>query len=203
MAPARLSMPLDPIYRGSTWRLPVQFLNEDQTPFDLTGAEVTAFMERNGLPRQRVEVVGNVEGSGLVTFNGDEAETTTWAAGRYGIEIRLAIADDILSVLVATIPVVKGPADGGADAVLPGAAQIGGVQGVVVSATGMIRAVIVDRVRIGGASTIDDLPGLRALLADYAERIAALESGETTPPNPSGGALNFSLPANSALIGAL
>jgi hypothetical protein len=111
--------------------------------------------------------------------------------------------------LVATIPVVKGPADGGADAVLPGAAQAGGVQGVVVSATGMIRAVIVDRVRIGGGGSagevtvpqeLADLFGGSTNLADVLAYIAA---NMGSAPSPILQALAGNIVSQAVLSGTL
>lgn len=197
MAPARLNTrQLDPIYVGSTWRQPVQFLNEDQSPRDLTGQTVRMAMQRRGLPEADIPVVGVDQGEGVVFFEADEAVTADWTPGVYSFEVQIEADDDVLSVLVGEVQIAQGAAAGGI-AVL-GSVSRSGVPAVVVSETGTVQVVFVDRVTV--AATIDDIPGLRDLLTDYEERIAALEAGE---PPASGGALDFSNPINSSLIGAL
>lgn len=200
MAPARLLRPLDPIYVGATWQQPIQFLNEDRTPRDMTGKPVTFALNRKGLPSASRTVEGVDQGDGLLLFEVDEEPSEPWVAGRYAIEVTVEDGDDVLSVLVGDVLVLKGAAAGGVET-SSGSSQSLGVPGVVISATGAVQIVFVDRVVIeGSAVTIDDIPGLRDLLTDYEERIAALEAGE---PPVSGGSLDFSNPINSALIGAL
>lgn len=146
MAPARLTLPLDPIYQGATWKLPIQILNEDRTAFDLTGVTAAVFLERTGLPAEAHEVEGSIETNGLVLFEVDEADTADWTSGRYGVEVRLTIGGDVLSVLVAFVEVVQGPGAGGNPTTLPGAAQPAGVTGVVIASSGGFQVVLVDRV---------------------------------------------------------
>jgi len=175
VAPARLTRPLDPIYQGSTLAQPIQFFNEDRTPKDMAAVSSTLFMARKGVPAATEQISGTYLGSGLFVYGEPDEVTAEFEPGRYDIEVRNDLGGVLTSVLVGEITVVKGAASDGASGAMPGALQPGSVVGVVISATGLVQVVMVDRVVVEGGGTgpggpigISDVTGLTAALADKA-----------------------------------
>jgi hypothetical protein len=207
MSPARLARPLDPIYQGSVWAQPIQFYDETtSTPRDLTGATVKLHMARQGLPVEVRSVTAVPQGSGLVIVGADETVTDDWTDGRYTVEITIEEAGDVFSVAVGEVQIIQGASQGGNDrSRLFGAYTPPGVLGVVTSATGSVQVVMVDRLGAANAASLSFDDTLTMLGVDNVQDaiVALYELIGSGPPAPSGGVLDFSNPANSALIGAL
>lgn len=217
MTPGRARHPLPAAYRGSDWRLPVQVLDESldgvRLPADLTGAVATLSMVGYGLPEVSRSIVATADGPGVLVFSASFTDTFDWPARDYEVELTIAQGGAVASLMMATLPVIAGAnallLDGDPALCAPcGPGSQAGMTAVVRAETGRIHIVRVDRVVISGggsaaATTFDDTLTMLGV-GNVQDAIVALYALIGGGPAPSpGGALDFSNPINSALIGAL
>ncbi len=98
-------IPTLPVYRGETFSLPAEYLDDEGQPKALTGVTLTAWLQTaTGTVLPVLTPVSNAA-AGLFAFRQEASATALWPKGTWPLYVRYAAAD--VDVEIVTLVQIK------------------------------------------------------------------------------------------------